>query len=100
MEYSEVLREELQNCGRINVFEVEVLNKKTQEKDYVVFDIEIIGNEFRAYHIPLTKKEVKSQKIAFEYVEVFEDWSLDGHLHDLYDACTTAIIDSEFYELI
>jgi hypothetical protein len=100
MEYSELLREELQNCGKINVFEVQVLNKKTNEEDYVVFDIEIIGNQFRAYHVPLTKQEVKSQKIAFEYIEVCEDGSLDGHLHDLYDACMTAILDSEFYDLV
>jgi hypothetical protein len=82
------------------IFEFEVLNKKTQETDYVTFEIFIEGNRFKAWHESTTKKEAKSKKIAYVQIKIDFDFSIDRNLQELYEECTCKIIDSEFFELI
>lgn len=88
------------NIDKIKVFEIEVLNKETQDLDYILFDIVIKDNCLIALHEALTIEQTKSDKIAFQSVEIDLDFSLDENLQNLYDACTTAILDSDFYEYV
>lgn len=81
------------------IFEIQVIRKSTSEIDYIIFEIEIVGDEFRAYHEPLTTEQNNSEKIAFCSVEIDPDFSLDENLTELLSECQQAIIDSEFFEL-
>jgi hypothetical protein len=81
------------------IFEIQVVEKSTGEIDHIIFEIEIVGNEFRAYHEPLTTEQINSEKIAFCSVEIDPDFSLDANLTELFSECQQAIIDSEFFEL-
>jgi hypothetical protein len=47
----------------------------------------------------LTEEEEKSEKIAFDSVEIDMDFSLDENLQSLYDEIINSIIDSEFFKL-
>ncbi len=84
--------------GRIPVFEIEVT--RDGEMDWIMFDISIWDNTLRAEHVALTEAEEKSDKIAFKSVDIDPDFSLDWHLEGLLEKCQTAIIESEFVELI
>lgn len=95
----EQFTEEFNNIDLIKIFEIEVVNKTTKETDYIVFDISVDGEQLIAQHEPLTEEEHKSPKIAFKSVEIDPDFSLDQHLQDLLEECTTAIIDSEYFDL-
>lgn len=81
------------------IFEIQVIIKSTGEIDYIIFDVKIVGNEFRAYHGPLTTEQINSEKVAFCSIEIDPDFSLDENLTELFSECQQAIIDSEFFEL-
>jgi len=81
------------------IFELPVVNKTTGEIDYIIFNIEIVGNEFRAYHEPLTTEQESSDKIAFCSIEIDPDFSLSENLEALMEECQQSIIDSDFFEL-
>lgn len=92
------IKAEFDSLDLIKIFEEEVVSKLTGEIDYIIFDVEIVGNEFRAYHEPLNEAERQSKKIAFCSVEIDPDFSLDKNLQELYAECQQAIIDSEYFE--
>jgi hypothetical protein len=99
---SETLKNELRNlCSRgiFPLFEIAVIDKRTNEEDWITFDIEITGDQVKATHVALSEEEERSKKIAFKAIEIQEDWDLAAHLSDLFDECQTAIIDSEFFRL-
>ena len=81
------------------MFEIEVINQETSEKDFIIFDIEIQKNTLCASHVGLTRKEEKSQKIAFKKIALDPFYSLDHHLNELHDICINAILQSDFYIL-
>lgn len=93
------IKEQFDNVTLMKIFEVAVIDKRTNKEDYIIFDIEIEGNNFVATHIGLTEEQEKSSKIAFLLSEIDEDFSLDENLQELYNDCLQAILDSEFYEL-
>lgn len=80
------------------VFEEQVIVKATGKIDYIIFDVEIVGDKFRAYHEPLNEAERLSEKIAFCSVEIDPDFSLDENLQELHAECQQAILDSDFFE--
>jgi len=84
--------------GRIPVFEIEVI--RDGEMDWIMFDISIWDNTLRAEHVALTEAEEKSDKIAFKSVGIDPDFSLDWHLQQLLEECQTAIMDSDFVEMV
>jgi len=96
----ENFKNDFDNIQLMKVFEIEVLNKETQDLDYILFDISIKDNCLIALHESLTIEESKSDKIAFQSVEIDLDFSMDENLENLYDACTNAILNSDFYEYI
>jgi len=91
---------EFNNITLIKVFEIEVINKETQDLDYILFDISIKDNCLVALHEPLTIEQIKSEKIAFVSVEIDLDFSIDKNLENLHELCINAILNSDFYEYI
>jgi hypothetical protein len=47
--------------------------------------------------VPLTKKQEKSKKIACIKFKIDDFYSLDENLENLYEQCTQAIYESDFY---
>lgn len=91
--------EEFNAITLAKIFEIEVIRKDNGEKDWVVFAIDIDDELMIANHEPLTEKERKSTKLAFEKVDIDTDFGIDTHLQELYDECIDAIIKSDFFEL-
>ena len=91
--------EEFDAITLTKIFEIEVIRKDNGEKDYVIFDIAIDDEIMVANHEPLTEQQRKSNKIAFQQVEIDTMFGIDTHLQELYDACIIAIVDSDFFEL-
>ena len=84
--------------GKIPVFEIEVT--KNGKQDYILFHISIWKNTLRAEHEALTEAEKKSNKIAFKSVDIDPDFNLQWHLEGLMEECQTALMESEFVELV
>ena len=95
----QVIKKEWENVTKFKLFEIEVTRKDNNETDYIIFDIQIIGNKLVAQHFALNKKEDRSKKIAFKSIKIDPDFSLDHNLQELFDECQTAIIDSEYFIL-
>src|SRR5574343_1048919 len=93
------LQKQLNESGLIPCFEIEVIDKKTNEKDYINYDIEVKENKLIAYRIGLTEEEEKSDKIAFDSIDIDMDFSFDENFQNLYDEIINSIIDSEFFKL-
>lgn len=84
---------------KIKAFEIEVIDNRTNEKDYILFDISLESGTFVAKHVALTKDQERSEKVSFVSVDIDTDFSLDENLQCLYDACINAIEFSDFYIL-
>ena len=80
-------------------FEEEVTDKRTGEKDYIIFDVMIQGQKLMAQHVGFSAKQEKNKKIAFCSVKINTDYSVDENLQELHEECMNAIIDSEYYRL-
>ena len=93
------LIEDFNNLDLLKMFEIEVINKDTNEIDFIIFDIEIRKNTLIASHVPLTVKQEKSKKIAFVSHVLDNSRSLDNNLECLFENCIYNILESEFYEL-
>lgn len=83
----------------IKCFEIQVIDKRTNEIEYIIFDIEINDNILKATHEGLTQAQCDSDKIAFVSIDIDEDFSLNENLQELYSECVNAIINSDFFEL-
>jgi len=81
----------------MHLFEIEVYDKRTCETAYVIFDITIDGQSFKAQHESLNTKQEKSKKIAFVKVPIDTDFSIDRNLEELLSACESALFESEFF---
>ncbi len=95
----ERIKKQFSEMDLMPIFEIEVRDNKTNEIDYVIFNIEIVGDEFRAYHEPFTTEQENSEKIAYESVEIDPYLSLDENLQELFAECNKAIYESEFFVL-
>lgn len=93
------LKTEFQNTDKIPMFEIPVIDNRTNEEDYIIFDISIHKDTLRAEHVGLTEEEENSDFVAFKDVDLDDCFSLDYHLQELYSICTEAICNSDFYSL-
>ena len=91
--------QDFEAIDRMKIFEEEVTDKRTGEKDYIIFDIMIQGQKLVAQHVGFSAKQEKSKKIAFCSVKIDTDYSVDENLQELHEECMNAIIDSEYYRL-
>jgi hypothetical protein len=87
------------NIDKIKCFEVPVIDIRTSEPDFILFNIEVRNSFLYAFHVATTKKEEKSKKAAFVKIKIDTDFSIDEHLQELFSQCTLKIINSEFYKL-
>jgi len=92
-------KKELENSGLIPIFEIAVLNKETLEIDYIIFNIEIVGNSLKVTFAALTKKQQKSKKIAFFKFEIDKDSTLKQNLEFAYSEAINCILYSDFFIL-
>jgi hypothetical protein len=99
MKTIQTLKTEFEAITLMRLFEVEVIDQRTKETDYIIFDIAIKGDTLQAQHEALNKEEEESPKIAFKSVDLDDCFSLVEHLQNLYSECVEAICNGEFYEL-
>jgi len=99
MKTSDKLKKVLTDGKLIPIFEIEVIDKRTNQTDYIIFDISVNGDKLTAQHIGLSQKEEESNKIDFCEVTIDEDFSADCNLQELYEECINSIIESEFFTL-
>lgn len=81
----------------IKVFEIEVINKRTTEREYIAFHIALDGSKFVTQHEPLNTEQNESNMIAFIEIDIDLDFSIEENLQELMDACWHAINDSEYF---
>lgn len=92
-------QKEWDECTRLKLFEIEVINNKTNETGYIIFNISIDGDYFVARRTALNFEEQASNKIAFSKIDIDYDFSVDENLACLYDACITDIIQGDFFSI-
>ena len=93
------LHKQWDELDRIKVFEIQAIDKRTKEQEWLLFDISLVGEKFIAEHDSFTEAEERSLKIAHEWCLVDTDVSMDENLEYLHEKCIEAIIGSDFYEL-
>lgn len=96
---NKTISEQFESLTTLPLFEIEVIDKKTKEQEYIIFNISIQNNKFRAEHIALNQEQEDSEKIAFCSVNIDSFLTLDENLQELYFECMEVIIQSDFYEL-
>jgi len=93
------IEEQWNEVKLFHIFEIAVIDKRNDEPDFIIFNIEIIGDTFKAEHIPLTQIEEDSEYVAFKSINIDTEFSLDRSLEKLYQKCIQSISDSDFYTL-
>lgn len=93
------ITEQFKSMNTLPIFEIAVVDKRTQEQEYIIFNISLEDSKFIAQHIALKQEQEDSNKIAFCSVSASNWLTLDENLEDLYSECIQSIIDSTFYEL-
>lgn len=93
------IEQEWNNCKKIKLFEIAVIDIRTKEKDYLVFNLELSMDKLRAYHVSLNNEQENSKRLSFVEMDIDRDFSLDENLEELSSICENAITHSEFYEL-
>ena len=90
---------EWENITKVKVFEIPVIDRRTDERKYILFNLELEGGYLYAYHEPLNTEEQNSDKIAYENSNIDSDYSLDENIQELYEKCIHYILISEFFTL-
>ena len=80
--YVKQLKKELEECGKVPIFEIEV-NDKNCATDYVICEIFFRGNSIVAQRDGVSTKELKSKFIANTKRVVDPSFSLDENLQEL-----------------
>ena len=93
------LKIEWAEVNLIKIFEVAVVDTRTQEEEYIIFDISIQENKFIAQHEALNLEQSQSDKIAFVSVDLDPVFSLDENLQELFAECLNAVIESIYFNL-
>ncbi len=93
------LRREWDEVTLLKMFEIPVIDKRTGEHEYILFNIDFDNICFIASHEALSTEQENSNKIAFVDWLIDVDFSLDENLQTLHELCMNAIIDSEFFNL-
>tara|TARA_B110000285_G_scaffold163379_1_gene182488 strand:+ start:598 stop:894 length:297 start_codon:yes stop_codon:yes gene_type:complete len=93
------LKIEWAEVNLIKIFEVAVIDTRSQEEEYIIFDISIQDNKFIAQHEALNLDQAQSDKIAFVSVDLDPVFSLDENLQDLFAECLNAVIESSYFNL-
>ena len=92
------LQQDLDNTGLISIFEFEVVDLDSGEKDYISCDIHFKGKSIVATREGLTVSELNSEYIASDSVVAFKGDTLDELLDALHEECYMSIVDSPLYD--
>ena len=90
-------RNQFNNIEKIKVFEFKVIVAKTDECEYIDFNIDSADDKLVATHVALNSNELDSNEILFKSVEIDLDSSLDSNLERLYNVCLKSIMNSDIY---
>lgn len=93
------ITEQFESMNKLPLFEIQVVDKRTQTDEYIIFNISIQEGKFIAQHIALNQEQEDSNKIAFCSVSASNWLTLDENLEELFCECIEAINNSSFYEL-
>jgi hypothetical protein len=93
------ISEQFESLTTLPMFEIETIDKRTKEIEYIIFNISIQNNKFIAQHVSLNEAQQQSNKIPFCSTSIDSFLTLDENLQDLYDECINSILESTFYEL-
>jgi hypothetical protein len=96
---NKTISEQFDSLTTLPLFEIPVTDKRTKEQEYIIFNISIQNNKFRAEHIALNQQQEESDKISFCSVNIDSFLTLDENLEELYSKCINNILESSFYEL-
>lgn len=93
------IRKEWEACRLMKLFEMPIIDKRTQEETYIIFNIELKKDTLVASHVSLSRQQAESEFISAVTLQVDTDFSLDENLQSLHDACIDAIRSSEYFTL-
>ena len=93
------MTQEFNNISLMKIFEIEVIDNRTEEVEYVIFNLSIHGNVLVAQHEAMNEAEAQSPNISFQSVCLADGFTLDEYLTAIYDDCLEAISNSEFFTL-
>ena len=96
------LQQELENIilsGKLAIFEIEVINIKTSEQDWILCDIDINETHVFCQRIAVSTKEENSNLIAVSEIEIDKDFSLDSHLQELLSEVIENICNGDLFDL-
>jgi hypothetical protein len=96
--YTQQLVNELNNSGKIPMFEISVINADG-DQDWVTCDIFIEGDSIVAEHDALTSIEQRSQYIPRTKITIDDCFSLDEHLQRLYSSIIASILNGDVFQL-
>jgi hypothetical protein len=96
--------EQFQEIDRFPLFEIQVIDRRTNEIEYLIFNINIITNNeeeptFIMSYPATTQEEEESKYIPTSILNIDNEVSLNSHLEQLYEDCISIIIHSDWYEL-
>jgi hypothetical protein len=97
--HAKKLERELNNCGRMPIFEIEVIRNDNGQKDWVLCDVFVRRNSIVAQRDAVSKREERSKFIAQTCLAIDSAFGLDDHLQDLYSAVMQSIVDGDLYDL-
>lgn len=87
----------LRERGFLALFEIIVIDVRTDREDFVICDIDVDDSSFFCQRIAINEKEEKSDKIATTSVDLDLSQSLNWHLEGLLDAINQDIINNSTY---
>ena len=96
--YTKELQNELQNCGKMPMFEIPILNTDG-EKDWVIVDVVFEGDYCIGQRDPVSKNERKSKNIARSKIAVDDCYGLDEHLQKLHSQVIEDICNGDLFTL-
>ena len=85
------ITEQFETMKALPMFEIAVVDKRTQTDEYIIFNISIQDGKFIAQHVALNQEQENSNKIAFCSVSASNWLTLDENLEELFCECIEAI---------
>lgn len=95
--------QQFKELNLLPLFEIKVIDKRTNETIYLIFDITTNNKEeeptFIMTYPATTQEEEESKYIPNTILNIDNDVSLNKHLEQLYEDAYNIILYSEWYEL-
>ena len=97
------IKQQFHELNLLPLFEIKVIDIRTNETTYLIFNIDTNNNEeepaFIMKYPPTTQDEEESKYIPNTILNIDNEVSLDSHLEQLYEDAYNIIFNSDWYEL-